>query len=155
MLEGQLGNEPCALFIYELDYSFPDPTTSPSAHQMSVPMDQAPGLPRIRAWSWAHTLHYLIITPRVNNSRTRARHPPPEWGGDTKCLVLSTGYQILGTKYLVPSTWLVPSPWYQVLGTKYLVPSTWYQVLGTKYLYLVPSSWYRVLGTEYLVPSTW
>ena len=32
---------------------------------------------------------------------------------------------VLGTKYLVPSTW------YQVLGTKYLVPSTWHQVLGT------------------------
>ena len=27
-------------------------------------------------------------------------------------------------------------PKYQVLGTKYLVPSTWYQVLGTKYLVL-------------------
>ncbi len=39
-------------------------------------------------------------------------------------------YQVLGTKYLVPST-LVPSSWYQVLGTKnfgtkHLVPSTWY-----------------------------
>ncbi len=30
---------------------------------------------------------------------------------------------------------------YQVLGTKYLVPSTWYQVPGTKYL--VPGTWYR------------
>ena len=38
---------------------------------------------------------------------------------------------------LVPST----STLYQVLGTKYLVPSTWYHVLGTKY-FLVPSTWY-------------
>ena len=45
------------------------------------------------------------------------------------------------------------STWYQILGTKYLVPSTGYQVLGTKYL--VPSTWYQqVLGTKYLVPST-
>ena len=40
----------------------------------------------------------------------------------------------------------------KVLGTKYLVPSTWYQVLGTKYL--LPSTWYQVHGTKYLVPST-
>ena len=42
---------------------------------------------------------------------------------------------------------------YQILGTKYLVPSTWYQILGTKYL--VPSTWYQVLGTKYLIPGTW
>ena len=65
----------------------------------------------------------------------------------TKYLVRSTWYQVLGTKYLVPSTR------HQVPGTKYLVPSTWYQVPGTKYL--VPSTWYQVLGTKYLVPSTW
>ena len=52
-------------------------------------------------------------------------------------------YQVLGTEYLVPSSW------YQVLGTKYLVPSTCYQVLGTKYL--VPSTWCQVLGTKCLV----
>ena len=50
-------------------------------------------------------------------------------------LVLCLGYlsyvwdiclmYVLGTKYLVPSTW------YQVLGTKYLVPSTRYQVPST------------------------
>ena len=70
-------------------------------------------------------------------------------------------FQVLGTKYLVPSTWyqvlgakyLVPSAWHQVLGTKYLSPSTWYLVLGTKYL--VPSTWYQVLGNKYFVPSTW
>ena len=50
-------------------------------------------------------------------------------------------FQVLGTKYLVPST-----------GTKYLVPSVWYQVLGAKHL--VPRTWYQVLGTKYLVPST-
>ena len=40
---------------------------------------------------------------------------------------------------------------HQVLGTKYLAPSTWHQELGTKYL--VPRTWYQVLGTKYLVPS--
>ena len=49
------------------------------------------------------------------------------------------GHQVLGTWYLVPSTW------YQVLGTEYWVPSTWYQALGTKHL--VPSTWYQVRGT--------
>ena len=55
--------------------------------------------------------------------------------------------EVLGTKYLVPSTW------YQVRGTNYVVPSTWYQVRDTKYL--VASTWYQVPGTKYLVPSTW
>ena len=56
----------------------------------------------------------------------------------------SIWYQVLGTKYLVPSIW------YQVFGTKYLVPNTWYQVFGTKYL--VPNTWYQILDTKYLVP---
>ena len=67
-------------------------------------------------------------------------------------------YQVLGTKYLVPST----STWYLVqivLGTKCLVLGTWYQVLGTKYLvlgtkYLVFGTKYLVLGTKYLVLGT-
>jgi len=74
-----------------------------------------------------------------------------------------TWYQVLCTKYLVQykvlgTNYLVPSTWNQVLGTKYLarteylkVPSTWYQALGTNYL--VPSTWYQVLGTEHVVPS--
>ena len=60
--------------------------------------------------------------------------------------VRQIGYQVLGTKNLVPSTWYtkysVPSTWYLVLGTKCLVPSTWYKALGMKYL--VPSGWYPV-----------
>ena len=47
-------------------------------------------------------------------------------GGRACCCCFSPlgsmeGYQVLGTKSLVPGTW------YQVLGTKYLVPGTWYQ----------------------------
>ena len=55
----------------------------------------------------------------------------------------NTWYQVLGTKFLVPSTR------YQVLVTKYLVTSTWYQVLGAKYR--VPSTWHRVLGPRFSV----
>jgi len=55
-----------------------------------------------------------------------------------------TLYQVLGIKYLTPSTW------YKV--SKYLVQSTWYQELSTKFR---PSTKYQVLGTEYLVPTTW
>ena len=62
-------------------------------------------------------------------------------------IIISTKY----LKYLVPSTCGTEYLWYQVLGTKYLVPSTstWYQVLG-----LVLSTWYQALGTKYLGPST-
>ena len=49
---------------------------------------------------------------------------------------------VVGTKYVVPSTW------YQVSGATHLVPSIWYQTLGTKYL--VPSIWYHVPGTKYM-----
>ena len=64
-------------------------------------------------------------------------HYKSQRDGGIKYLVLSGWYQVLGTRYLVPSvgiTHLVPWAWYQVPGRKYLVPSTWYQVLRTKYL---------------------
>jgi len=85
------------------------------------------------------------------------------------CLVPSTWYRVLGTRYLVPRIWyhvfgtkrqvlstqflfntkcLAPCTWYHVLGTKYLVPSCWYEILGTKYS--IWGIWYRVLGTKVL-----
>ena len=90
------------------------------------------------------------LTPLGSSFRHKPRGVTPLSSRDSKVLgteylVPSTWYQVLGSKYLVPSTW------YQALGTKYLVPSTWYQVLGTKYL--VPNTWYQVLGTKYLAPG--
>ena len=62
---------------------------------------------------------------------------------------------ILGTEYLVPSTWYQIAgeiTWCQGLGTKNQVPSTWDQVIGNKDS--VPSTWYQVSGTKYSIPST-